>query len=126
MIVSLLSDSLSLLTAHLYACYYISATVFSHQLGLAGSLWNLFRGKRYNVLRNRIDSWDYDMDQLLLGTILFTLLAFLYPTVLTYYALFATVSTLTLSLHSAGLKCLHRRGCLSSLFTPYLTPSPRF
>ena len=48
-------------------------------------------GKRYNVLRNRIDNWDYDLDQLLLGTILFTLLAFLYPTVLTYYALFATV-----------------------------------
>ena len=96
MIVSLLSDTLSLLTAHLYACYYVSATVFRHQLGLAGSLWNLFRGKRYNVLRNRIDSWDYDMDQLLLGTILFTLLAFLYPTVLTYYALFATVRTLLL------------------------------
>ncbi len=44
------------------------------------------------MLRNRIDSWDYDLDQLLLGTILFTLLAFLYPTVLTYYVLFATVS----------------------------------
>ena len=42
-------------------------------------------------MRNRIDTWDYDLDQLLLGTILFTLLAFLYPTVLTYYALFATV-----------------------------------
>ena len=97
MIVSLLSDTLSLLTAHLYVCYYVSATVFRHQLGLAGSLWNLFRGKRYNVLRNRIDSWDYDVDQLLLGTILFTLLAFLYPTVLTYYALFATVRTLLLS-----------------------------
>ncbi|KAH9922027.1 uncharacterized protein BXZ73DRAFT_79816 [Epithele typhae] len=64
-IVSLLSDALSLLTAHLYLCYFISATVFS---------------KRYNVLRNRIDSWDYDLDQLLLGTILFTLVAFLCPT----------------------------------------------
>lgn len=112
MIVSLLSDTLSVLTAHLYACYFISATIFRHQLSLAGSLWNLFRGtlfarrgarrislihttptgKRYNVLRNRIDTWDYDLDQLLLGTILFTLLAFLYPTVLTYYVLFAAVS----------------------------------
>ncbi len=45
MIVSLLSDTLSVLTAHLYVCYYISATVFSQQLSLAGSLWNLFRGK---------------------------------------------------------------------------------
>ncbi|KAI0767286.1 N-acetylglucosaminyl transferase component-domain-containing protein [Fomes fomentarius] len=100
MIISLLSDIFSLLTAHLYVCYYISATVFSHQLSLAGSLWNLFRGKRYNVLRNRIDTWDYDLDQLLLGTILFTLLAFLYPTVLTYYALFATARLATIVVHA--------------------------
>ncbi|KAI0657593.1 N-acetylglucosaminyl transferase component-domain-containing protein [Cubamyces menziesii] len=100
MIVSLLSDTLSLFTAHLYACYIISATVFRHQLSLAGSLWNLFRGKRYNVLRNRIDSWDYDLDQLLLGTILFTLLAFLYPTVLTYYALFATARLAVMMIHA--------------------------
>ncbi|KAI0827292.1 N-acetylglucosaminyl transferase component-domain-containing protein [Trametes gibbosa] len=100
MIISLLSDTLSMLTAHLYACYFISATVFSHQLSLAGSLWNLFRGKRHNVLRNRIDSWDYDLDQLLLGTILFTLLAFLYPTVLTYYALFATVRLAIMMIHA--------------------------
>ena len=43
--VALLSDALGLLTAHLYVCYVISATVFSHQLSLAGSLWNLFRGQ---------------------------------------------------------------------------------
>lgn len=49
-------------------------------------------GKRFNVLRNRTDSWEYDLDQLLFGTILFTLLAFLFPTVLAYYALFALVS----------------------------------
>ncbi|KAI0672228.1 N-acetylglucosaminyl transferase component-domain-containing protein [Trametes maxima] len=101
MVVSLLSDTLSMLTAHLYACYVISATVFSQQLSLAGSLWNLFRGKRYNVLRNRIDTWDYDLDQLLLGTILFTLLAFLYPTVLTYYALFATARLAVMMIHAA-------------------------
>lgn len=49
-------------------------------------------GKRYNVLRNRIDPWDYDVDQLLFGTILFTLVTFLFPTILAYYALFAMVS----------------------------------
>jgi hypothetical protein len=48
-------------------------------------------GKRANVLRNRVDSWDYALDQRLFGTILFTLLAFLFPTVLAYYALFALV-----------------------------------
>ncbi|OBZ76949.1 N-acetylglucosaminyl-phosphatidylinositol biosynthetic protein gpi1 [Grifola frondosa] len=100
MIVSLLSDTLSLLTAHLQICYLISTAVFSQQLSLLASLWNLFRGKRYNVLRNRIDSWDYEIDQLLLGTILFTLVAFLYPTVLTYYALFATTRLAIILMHA--------------------------
>jgi hypothetical protein len=50
------------------------------------------QGKRYNVLRDRVDSWDYSIDQLVLGTMLFTLVAFLAPTVIMYYALFALVS----------------------------------
>lgn len=109
--ISISSDLLSLLTAHIYMCYIISTAVYYRQLRMAGSLWNLFRGKyqssvmnhlhlisyfsgkRYNVLRNRTDAWEYDVDQLLFGTILFTLLAFLFPTVLAYYALFAIVSS---------------------------------
>ncbi|KAF8063501.1 N-acetylglucosaminyl transferase component-domain-containing protein [Lyophyllum atratum] len=87
--ISLVLDMLALLTAHIYVCYVISGAVYQRMLKTAGSLWNLFRGKRYNVLRNRTDSWEYDLDQLLFGTILFTLLAFLFPTVLAYYALFA-------------------------------------
>jgi phosphatidylinositol glycan class Q protein len=50
-------------------------------------------GKRYNTLRNRTDPWDYDVDQLLLGTILFTLAAHFFPTILVYYTLFALVRT---------------------------------
>lgn len=52
---------------------------------------DLLSGKRYNVLRHRVDSWSYDLDQLLLGTILFTLTAFISPTTFTYYVLFAIV-----------------------------------
>ena len=54
-------------------------------------IYFLFIGKKWNTLRNRIDSCDYDLDQLLLGTILFTLLTFLFPTVVVYYATFAAV-----------------------------------
>ncbi|KAF8332033.1 N-acetylglucosaminyl transferase component-domain-containing protein [Cantharellus anzutake] len=89
MIFSLLSDTLSIFTGSLYFCYLVSTKIFSAQLVVLGSLFNLFRGKRRNVLRNRTDSWDYDIDQLMLGTILFTLVTFLFPTVLVYYLLFA-------------------------------------
>ncbi|KAG1749164.1 N-acetylglucosaminyl transferase component-domain-containing protein [Suillus paluster] len=82
-------------------CYLISVTVYGHLLRLAASLWNLFRGRRHNVLRNRTDPWDYDVDQLLLGTILFTLVAYLFPTVLVYYILFATMRVSTILVYAS-------------------------
>lgn len=51
-------------------------------------------GKRYNVLRRRLDSWNYDIDQLILGAMLFTLISFLFPTVVSYHALLCLVSNL--------------------------------
>jgi phosphatidylinositol glycan class Q protein len=49
-------------------------------------------GKRWNTLRNRVDSYDYGIDQLFLGTLLFTIALFLLPTIATYYLFFAIVS----------------------------------
>ncbi|KAI0078166.1 Gpi1-domain-containing protein [Panus rudis PR-1116 ss-1] len=100
MTASAVSDLIGLLTMHLYIGYRVSAMIFSQQLKISRSLWNLFRGKRYNVLRKRTDSWDYDLDQLVLGTILFTLIAFLSPTVITYYALFALTRFMIILAHA--------------------------
>ena len=86
---SLASDMLSLLTLHIYCFYVAAARIYGWQLGIIISLFHLFRGKKQNVLRNRIDSCDYELDQLLLGTILFTLLTFLLPTVIVFYFTFA-------------------------------------
>jgi len=111
---SLLADLLSVLTAHLYVAYLVATVSFRWMKMMLGTLFNVFRGecrpisfssgspadhysflagKRVNVLRNRLDSNDYTVDQLLLGTVLFTLFAFLFPTVLAYYLFFATVSS---------------------------------
>lgn len=86
---SLLSDLLSLMTFHVHCFYVASARMYSWQLSILISLFHLFRGKKRNVLRNRIDSCDYELDQLLLGTILFTLISFLLPTVVVFYLTFA-------------------------------------
>lgn len=88
--ISLFSDLVSVLTLHIYSFYIASARIFNWQLNIIFSLFHLFRGKKRNVLRNRIDSCDYDLDQLLLGTILFTLLFFLLPTVFVFYLTFAS------------------------------------
>ena len=89
MIFSVTSDLLSLVTFHIYLFYVVASKIYNWQLRLLLSLFHLFRGKKYNILMNRLDSTDYAMDQLLLGTILFTLLGFLFPTVTVYYLMFA-------------------------------------
>ncbi|KAI9680727.1 MAG: phosphatidylinositol N-acetylglucosaminyltransferase subunit gpi1 [Caeruleum heppii] len=99
--ISLFSDLLSLLTLHIYSFYIASARIYSWQLSIIISLFHLFRGKKRNVLRNRIDSCDYDLDQLLLGTILFTLLFFLLPTVVVFYLTFASARMVIISLKAA-------------------------
>ncbi|OAF99774.1 Gpi1-domain-containing protein [Paraphaeosphaeria sporulosa] len=108
--ISLFSDLTSLLTLHIYSFYVASARIFHWQLTVLLSLFHLFRGKKRNVLRNRIDSCDYDLDQLLLGTILFTLLFFLLPTVLVFYLLFASARVGVIGLKAIleiGLGCLN-------------------
>ncbi len=44
-----------------------------------------------NVLRHRVDSCEYDMDQLVLGTLLFAIVFFLFPTIAIYYVFFSIV-----------------------------------
>jgi phosphatidylinositol glycan class Q protein len=99
--ISLFSDLLSILTLHIYSFYIASARIFNWQLTIIISLFHLFRGKKRNVLRNRIDSSDYDLDQLLLGTILFTLLVFLLPTVVVFYLTFASARMVIISFKAA-------------------------
>ncbi|KAF2864250.1 Gpi1-domain-containing protein [Piedraia hortae CBS 480.64] len=108
--ISLLSDALSLLTLHIWSFYLASARLYSWQLTVIYSLFQLFRGNKVNVLRNRIDRCDYDLDQLLLGTILFTLLFFLLPTVAVFYVTFAGGKMVIITLQAlldTALACLN-------------------
>ncbi len=107
---ALFSDLLSILTIHIYSFYLASARIYHWQLTILISLFHLFRGKKHNVLRNRIDSCDYDLDQLLVGTILFTLLFFLLPTVVVFYLNFAIARMVIIMLKAVFdtlLSCLN-------------------
>lgn len=70
----------------------IDCRLYNLQLRALSSLWRLFRGKKWNVLRRRVDSAVYDVDQLFLSTLLFTILLFLLPTTALFYAVFVMVS----------------------------------
>ncbi|KAH8840460.1 hypothetical protein MCOR27_007578 [Pyricularia oryzae] len=108
--IALFSDLLSLLSVHINSFYLASARIYNWQLTILISLSYLFRGKKHNVLRNRIDSCDYGLDQLLVGTILFTVLSFLLPTVVVFYLNFAIWRMVIISIKAVSdmlLSCLN-------------------
>ena len=90
-----LSDMLDLLTVHLYIFHRMSSRMYYWQYNAIKTLYHLFRGKKRNVVKNRIDSESFELDQLLLGTIFFVILIFLYPTFLSFYFVFLVVGLST-------------------------------
>ncbi|GMF48512.1 unnamed protein product [Phytophthora fragariaefolia] len=88
---TLLADLVSLSTWHSRWVYLYFAKLNRLQFGLFSSLSKLFLGKKINVLRHRVDSCEYDVGQLLLGTLLFTILVFLVTTNLVFFVFFAGV-----------------------------------
>lgn len=84
-------DYVRLATLHIYYFNIATTKIFHRQVEMLKSLTQLFRGKKYNVLRNRIDNLDEDqfhIDQLLLGTFIFMILIYLLPTTFAFYLLF--------------------------------------
>lgn len=106
-LLAFINDIIKNLTIHITGFYFTSTKIYKRQIQVLMSLFQLFRGKKYNVLRNRIDnlnnytiemthntaksadvSSSFEIDQLLLGTLLFIILIFLLPTVFAFYFLF--------------------------------------
>eukprot|EP00656_Telonema_subtile_P051511 TRINITY_DN6945_c0_g1_i1.p1 TRINITY_DN6945_c0_g1~~TRINITY_DN6945_c0_g1_i1.p1 ORF type:complete len:593 (-),score=152.68 TRINITY_DN6945_c0_g1_i1:320-2098(-) len=94
---ALVSDLLQVITVHVEIMYLSLLSPLCQMLVVLGSMWRLFRGKKKNTLRDgRLDTFNYDMEQLLLGTLVFTVLVFLAPTVFAFYGYFSLVHTLLL------------------------------
>lgn len=90
-IVAAFIDYISLATLHVHYFNIATTKIYHRQMEMLKSLTQLFRGKKYNVLRNRIDSLEEDqfrVDQLLLGTFIFMILVYLLPTTFAFYFLF--------------------------------------
>ena len=85
---AVLQDAFNLITFHIHCFYAYARRLFISQSKGLMSLWRLFRGKKYNPLRDRVDSSSNSVDQLFLGTLAFTILLFLFPTTLMYFCVF--------------------------------------
>ena len=86
--ISALHDFLKFLNLCSICFFIVTGRVLSLQVSALKSLARLFMGKKWNVLRERIDSYNYDNSQLLVGTIVFTILLFLLPTTAMYFLIF--------------------------------------
>ncbi|PLW17734.1 hypothetical protein PCANC_09073 [Puccinia coronata f. sp. avenae] len=104
------SDLLTIATFHLWIIYRVFTVIFDCQLRFLSVLFNIFRGRKYNVLRNRNEPAMYQLDQLILGTIFFTLAIFLFPTILAFYMLTSTTRVVIVWTHGiigTGLSLLN-------------------
>jgi hypothetical protein len=61
---------------------------------------HLFRGKKYNILKLRVDGHEFDIEQLILGTVFLAVVVFMLPTVIICYLsfMFLLVGVLLLQL----------------------------
>ena len=100
LIIGLISDFWSAATFHIFFCYRLMTKIYQFYFISMVSLFRLFRGKKWNSLRSRVDQTEYTMDQLLVGMLLFSILFCTFPTVIAYYWLF-----LSTYLFSLFVKC---------------------
>ncbi|CAD5123437.1 DgyrCDS11786 [Dimorphilus gyrociliatus] len=94
--ISFCIDIFNMMTLHIYCFYVYASRLYKLQMKGVSSLFLLFRGKKKNVLRKRIDTLSCDVDTLFVGTLFFCIILFLFPTVLTYYAVFTLLRLLVL------------------------------
>ncbi|TRY68790.1 hypothetical protein TCAL_03064 [Tigriopus californicus] len=97
--ISVAQDTFNLVTFHVHCFFTYARRLFLSQTHGLQSLWRLFRGKKYNPLRDRVDTSHHDVDQLFVGTLAFTILLFLYPTTLVYFAVFKVLDLAIVALH---------------------------
>eukprot|EP01053_Blabericola_migrator_P012546 Blabericola_migrator_1__12545@NODE_797_length_6473_cov_6_762722_g565_i0_p2_GENE_NODE_797_length_6473_cov_6_762722_g565_i0NODE_797_length_6473_cov_6_762722_g565_i0_p2_ORF_typecomplete_len581_score82_70Gpi1/PF05024_15/8_3e03Gpi1/PF05024_15/3_2e56Gpi1/PF05024_15/1_3e04_NODE_797_length_6473_cov_6_762722_g565_i047316452 len=93
-------DILAFCTLHVFYIYVFVSQLTRTTIKCLRSLFYLFRGLKWNVLRHRVDSCEYNTDQLLIGSIAFTCLLLLFPTILVFYLSFVSTWLMVLSTQS--------------------------
>ncbi|XP_031494311.1 uncharacterized protein LOC116260261 [Nymphaea colorata] len=89
-------DMIFLVTSHLSTLNWLISLLYTQQLQALASLWRIFRGRKWNPLRLRLDSYDYSVKEHVVGSLLFSPLLLLLPTTSVFYIFFTIInSTIT-------------------------------
>ncbi|KAF6142326.1 hypothetical protein GIB67_023351 [Kingdonia uniflora] len=86
-------DMIILTTLHVSTLHWIISFLYSLQIQGLIALWRLFRGQKWNPLRERFDSYNYTVEQHVVGSLLFTPLLLLLPTTSVFYIFFTILNT---------------------------------
>lgn len=82
---SLLIDLASFVFFHIFFLCLGASRLWNATLKIIISFTHFFSGKKYNVLKHRVDNHEFNIDQLILGTVFLSMVVFLSPTVLVFY-----------------------------------------
>ncbi|EPS73627.1 hypothetical protein M569_01133, partial [Genlisea aurea] len=107
---SLALDVISLLTVHVLTLELFLSLVYSAQIQALAALWRIFRGRKWNPLRCRFDSYDYTVEEHVVGSLLFTPILLLLPTTSAFYVFFTILHTSLIFIYAvvdAAISILH-------------------
>lgn len=85
------ADCSNIATQHLRLAFRFMSLIYKCFQSLLSCLLLMFRGRKTNPLRKRVDAADFSVDQMLFGALLATATAFLFPTLAFYYFYLALV-----------------------------------
>ncbi|EUD68504.1 hypothetical protein C922_00900 [Plasmodium inui San Antonio 1] len=88
---SFFMDYLKLIIAHVTLIFAFLTKILSIFHSNMYSLYLLFNGKKWNILKLRVDTNYYTNEEVILGTVLFTILIFLYPSVFVLFLVFGII-----------------------------------
>ncbi len=129
---STIVDIIRVLTLHIAVIHRILGMLHSFQLRIVQSLWYLFQGQKINILRKRVDTCEYDRQQLFLGTLLFSIFFFLFPSLAVYFYLFAFAQVVIVLLQIVvwilviGVKDFPGYVLYTFIWMPYITSDIQF
>jgi phosphatidylinositol glycan class Q protein len=82
---ALTHDYLFLTSIHIFIIYTGFSAFYKFILKMSATLFKLFQGSKFNVLRQRVDQNHFQIQELYLGVLMIILVIFLTPTIAMYY-----------------------------------------
>jgi phosphatidylinositol N-acetylglucosaminyltransferase subunit Q len=80
-----LHDLLLLCSSWLLVVYTIFTTIYWYILSMVSTQLKLFRGRKFNTIRGRDDSNNYNVAEMYLGVMMVSMSLFLLPTLAMFY-----------------------------------------